>query len=162
MESAGTVTFSDQPAVVISTEVPVSPDVGSVSPCVDDTTPATALTLETTTAPESLVSTAAPTLETAPAPDSEPVAASPQPNRVHRQERRPIPCADFRQRLGNPSHNETMQAAKHMGVRLVPLLHRIPVGVSHNQIIDTYCTYLCFSFMSTNTKKAYPPYEYII
>jgi hypothetical protein len=35
------------------------------------------------------------------------------------KQRRPVPYAQFRQRLGNASHNETMHAAKRMGVRLI-------------------------------------------
>ena len=43
----------------------------------------------------------------------------PETDRVPRRQRRPIPYAEFRQRLGNASHDETMHAAKRMGVRLV-------------------------------------------
>ena len=43
----------------------------------------------------------------------------PATDRVPRRQRRPIPHAEFRQRLGNASHDETMHAAKRTGVRLV-------------------------------------------
>jgi hypothetical protein len=43
----------------------------------------------------------------------------PETDRVPRRQRRPIPYDEFRQRLGNASHDETMHAAKRMGVRLV-------------------------------------------
>ena len=39
--------------------------------------------------------------------------------RVPRAQRTPVPYHEFRQRLGNPSHDETGRAAKRMGVRLV-------------------------------------------
>ena len=42
----------------------------------------------------------------------------PATDRVPRQQRRPISYVEFRQRLGNASHDETMHAAKRMGVRL--------------------------------------------
>ena len=43
----------------------------------------------------------------------------PDADRVPRRQRRPTPHAEFRQRLGNAPHDETMHAAKRMGVRLV-------------------------------------------
>ena len=48
-----------------------------------------------------------------------PVDLGAEPPRVPKQQRRPVSYADFRQRLGNASHDETMHAAKRMGVRLI-------------------------------------------
>lgn len=42
-----------------------------------------------------------------------------EPHRVLRRQRRPIPYTEFRQRIGNPSHDEALHAAKRMGVRLI-------------------------------------------